>query len=287
MRALRLPRPHWAALLLGVVVLSGCGTATESADEWKAPPTGVTFDYQLGGEYDVPDSVRVVVRDRSDSPLSGRYNICYLNAFQTQPDGPGQSKSSPPYGTTAWWLSNYRQLVLTNGSGKPVIDEEWNEAVFDVSTSSKRAELLSVQKPWLEDCAKRGFNAVEPDNLDSYTRSDDAFDLQANVSYAALFTDYAHSLGLATGQKNTAELGTRGRADVGFDFAIAESCQQYDECGVYQKAYGAAVFDIEYTDDPTAAFDAACSEYGDQISVIRRDRDLVPNGSPGYFYSSC
>lgn len=287
MRAVGLALRGWAALLLSVALLSGCGSTSESADKWKTPPTGVTFDYQLGGGYAVPDSVQVVVRDRSDSPLSGRYNICYLNAFQTQPDSTDQSEASPPYGTTSWWLKNYPQLVLSKDSGKPVIDEEWNEALFDVSTSSKRVQLLAVQKPWLEDCAKRGFDGVEPDNLDSYTRSGDAFDLEANVSYAALFTDYAHSVGLATGQKNTAELGTRGRADVGFDFAITESCQQYDECGVYQKAYGAAVFDIEYTDDPASAFDTACSDFGDQISVIRRDRDLVPMGSPGYFYSSC
>ena len=34
----------------------------------------------------------MVVRDRDDEPVDGRYSICYVNAFQTQP---GESDAWP------------------------------------------------------------------------------------------------------------------------------------------------------------------------------------------------
>jgi hypothetical protein len=48
------------------------------------PPANGKFDYQLGGAYAPDSSVKVLVRDRTASPVSGLYNICYINAFQTQ-----------------------------------------------------------------------------------------------------------------------------------------------------------------------------------------------------------
>ena len=44
------------------------------------------FDYQLGGAYTPPSGTVTVVRDRTAAIAAGLYNICYINAFQTQPD---------------------------------------------------------------------------------------------------------------------------------------------------------------------------------------------------------
>lgn len=30
--------------------------------------------------------VEIIARDRTARPVAGRYNICYVNGFQTQPD---------------------------------------------------------------------------------------------------------------------------------------------------------------------------------------------------------
>lgn len=49
----------------------------------------------------------------------------------------------------------------------PLLDEDWGEYLFDVSTPEKRAELLSIVGPWIEGCAADGFDAIEVDNLDS------------------------------------------------------------------------------------------------------------------------
>jgi len=85
----------------------------------------------------------------------------------------------------------------------------------------------------VERCARKGFDAVEFDNLDSWTRFDDEgsdapelpFDKADAIDYAELLTDHAHAQHLAVGQKNTPQLGRRNSLDViGFDFAIAEQC---------------------------------------------------------------
>src|SRR6187399_2709907 len=51
----------------------------------RLPEANAAFDYQLGGSYTPPAGVRIVTRDREDSPAPGLYNICYVNGFQTQP----------------------------------------------------------------------------------------------------------------------------------------------------------------------------------------------------------
>ena len=90
----------------------------------------------------------------------------------------------------------------------------------------------------IETCTRKGYDAVEYDNLDSWTRFDGTpregdvpFGKSSALAFAALITRRAHALGLAVAQKNTAELTRRqARRRVGFDFAIAEECGRYREC---------------------------------------------------------
>lgn len=124
--------------------------------------------------------------------------------------------------------------------------------------------------------------------MDSYDRSHGAFSFAADRAYLVPFTRYAHSIGLAVAQKNAnGEFGATGRSQVGFDFAIAEECSFYDECPTYTSVYGARVIEIEYTDEARSAFLRSCAVRGTRVSVIRRDRDVVPRGARGYSYSLC
>jgi hypothetical protein len=59
---------------------------------------------------------------------------------------------------------------------------------------------------------------------------------------------------------------------MGTDFAVAEECSRYDECGEYVSAYGAHVLMIEYSDED---FAAGCAAYGASHPVVHRDLDLV------------
>ncbi|WSY45488.1 endo alpha-1,4 polygalactosaminidase (plasmid) [Embleya sp. NBC_00888] len=241
-----------------------------SAKQVVPPAADAPFDYQIGGPYPPPANVRVVIRDRGARPEPGRYNICYVNAFQTQPDA------------RAWWEKEHPDLLLRK-AGKVVLDEDWGEALLDVSTEAKRAKLIAVVGPWIDDCAKSGFQAVEPDNLDSYSRSGGLLTLEHDAAFARLLTGRAHAAGLAIGQKNTVELAGR-RAEIGFDFAVAEECGHYDECGAYASAFANRVFVVEYT---RADFDTACRGWGGKVSVVLRDRQVTAPGNSAHVYASC
>lgn len=229
------------------------------------------FDYQIGGPYAPPSGVRAVSRDRSAAPAKGLYNVCYVNAFQAQPDA------------LKWWRSNHPDLLLRDEDGDLVIDEDWDEALLDISTADKRARLAKIVGPWIDGCADDGYQAVEPDNLDSYERSDGLLAPADAVAFGKLIADRAHGAGLAAGQKNTADLLPK-HAAMGFDFAVAEECARYDECGAYADAYDDRVFVIEYR---AADFTRACRTWGDRLSIVERDLDVVPAGADGYVRKSC
>ncbi|BBH68266.1 hypothetical protein ACTI_49510 [Actinoplanes sp. OR16] len=256
-----------ALVLFAVVAIGACGQQSPPAGPaWKPLPTGARFDYQLGGAYPPPAGVTVVSRDREAAPAAGIYNICYINAFQAQP------------GTESWWLANHPDLLLRDPGGNLVIDEDWDEPLLDISTP---ADLIAVTGAWIDECAADGFQAIESDNLDSYTRSDGLLTRQQALAYATILNDRAHAAGLATGQKNAAEVTGH---DAGFDFAVAEECADFDECDVYRSAYGDDVLVIEYT---RAGFTKACTGYSGRLPIVLRDRGVSTPDSDSYLYDTC
>ena len=103
--------------------------------------------------------MQIVDRDRGAKPAPGHYNICYVNAFQTQAD------------ERHFWTSRHRRLLLRNASGGFLQDPNWpGEYVLDTATRAKRHAIARIEYGWLDGCARKGFDAVEPDNLDSWTR---------------------------------------------------------------------------------------------------------------------
>ncbi|GAB3239879.1 endo alpha-1,4 polygalactosaminidase [Kineosporia babensis] len=239
------------------------------------PPANGQFDYQIGGAYEPATGVEIVDRDREAEPAAGKYNICYVNAFQTQP------------GDAEYWTGEQDDLLLKNADGEYVRDSEWDEYILDTSTEAKREALAGIVGEWIDGCAAAGFDAVEPDNLDTYTRSDELLTKDDNVAFSALLAQRAHEAGLAIAQKNTAELDQNDARTAGFDFAIAEECQVWKECDAYTDIYGDQVYEIEYTDNGRSAYATACKSQGQDISVILRDRDVVPAGKSAYHYQAC
>ena len=224
------------------------------------PPAAGVADYQLGGAYEPASNVQIVTRDRTEKPAPGRYNICYVNAFQTQP------------GELDFWQSKHPSLLLHH-DGELLIDDNWpDEVILDLRTAAKRAEAADVVGAWFDGCAKDGFDAIEPDNLDSWTRSKGMLKESDALAFARLLVDRAHASGLAIAQKNTADWSGKKL----FDFAVTEECEAYDECGVYTDAYGSHVIEIEYADAP---FKSSCAARAGDISIIRRDLDVVPRGA--------
>lgn len=236
----------------------------------ELPPANAMLDYQLGGAYPPPPGVEIVSRDRSAAPAAGLYNVCYVNGFQIQPDEEG------------FWMTEEPDLILRDASGDPVIDADWNEMLIDVSTPEKRARVATIVGGWIAGCDAAGFDAIEIDNLDSFSRSGGLLDEDDAVATMALFAEAAHARGMAIAQKNSAELVAR-RAEMGTDFVVAEECNRYSECDVYTAAYGEHVLVIEYR---RADFDAGCAAFP-QLSIVLRDLDLVPASAAGYVYDGC
>ena len=219
-------------------------------------PVGVA-DYQLGEAYPPAEDVTVVVRDATATPEPGVYSVCYVNAFQTQPD-----ESVDP------------GLLLAPDPGWP------DEYLLD---TTQRGALVERVEAVLERCDTAGFDAVELDNLDSWTRSGGHLDRQDTLAIAEAVADLAHARGLAVGQKNTPELTADEIAEVGFDFAVAEQCHEFDECAAYTDLYGDQVIAVEYS----GTIDDICADPDRPAMTSLRDRDLVAPGSPGYASEHC
>lgn len=95
-------------------------------------PPNAKFDYQIGGAYTPAPDVRVVTRDRSDDPVAGLYNVCYINAFQTQAE------------ESSFWLDDpvRAQLVLRNKNGTLFEDADWPGEYFLDTRTAANAMLL-------------------------------------------------------------------------------------------------------------------------------------------------
>jgi len=236
----------------------------------RLPQPNAGFDYQLGGAYPPPSGVTVVSRDRTAAPAPGLFNICYVNGFQVQS------------GEVDFWKDDHPDLMLTDAKGELVIDPDWDEYMLDPRTPAQRSALAGVIGDWIAGCAAAGFDAVEIDNLDTFTRSNGLISEDDAVAQVRLFADAAHANGLAIAQKNSAEIVGR-RDEMDTDFAVAEECDRYSECDVYTGAYGDHVLVIEYR---RRDFDKGCAGYPN-LSIVLRDLDLVTPVDTRYVYDGC
>ncbi|MEO6083357.1 MAG: endo alpha-1,4 polygalactosaminidase [Umezawaea sp.] len=263
-----------------------CVTATQSpaasqpevneiAAAIQLPPSPAVLDYQLGAAYTPPEGVTLVTRDSTATPAPNVYNICYVNGFQTQPE------------EHDLWLKDRKDLLVSDSKGNPIVDPEWeDEFILDTSTAAKRTRIADIIGAAITRCS-RGFKAVEVDNLDSYSRSRGKLTVSHNLAYAKLLAQRAHGLGLAIGQKNSAEESARARTEVGFDFAVSEECHAYEECSSYSDVYGVNVMDIEYTDNLRGTFSDVCRDADTPRTTTLRDRYLVGPGNGAYRFQHC
>jgi Glycoside-hydrolase family GH114 len=246
-------------------------------------PVNAGFDYQIGGDYPLPAGASVVSRDwfSGQAAPDPAYSICYVNAFQTQANESGVDRPDE--------RSNWPRRLVLNRLGD---DPQWGgEYLVDIRDATRRRRAARWVGQMIEACARKGYEAVEFDNLDSWTRFDGTplagrvpFGKRDALAYARRLVGAAHAHGLAAAQKNTADVTMRQSRRVGFDFAIVEECARYDECDRYRRVYGARVIEIEYR---RGDFRKACREQGGDISVVLRDRLVSTPAARRYVYDSC
>lgn len=151
--------------------------------------------------------------------------------------------------------------------------EGWpGERWLDIRRLDVLAPILQAR---LDLCQAKGFDGVEPDNMDGYT-NDTGFPLtyQDQLTFNLWLAAAAHARGLSIGQKNTPEQ-TADLLSV-FDWALTEDCFAEGWCEAMQPyiTAGKPVFAAEYT-DMGITLDDFCpqaSELG--FSAILKEREL-------------
>lgn len=205
---------------------------------WDPEPTTEPWQIQLQGrvELSVPASVYDVDGDVGAALVDeihaqGDRAICYVSVGTYE-----------PFRADA---DEFPKRLM----GRPVAGFE-EERWLDIRRISKLRPIMEAR---FDACAEKGFDAVDPDNVDGY-RNRTGFPLKASdqLAYNAWFANAAHERGLAVGLKN--DLGQVRKLEPYFDFAVNEQCFQYDECGVLGRfvAAGKPVYGIEYEVRPAA-----------------------------------
>jgi hypothetical protein len=215
---------------------------------WWRPAAGVSWQWQLSGPLDLSVAVQVYDVDLFDTTAQqvaalharGRKVICYLNAGAYEPGRPDSAR--------------YPNALLGNGlDGWP--GERW----LDVRRLDLLQPMLSAR---LELCRARGFDAVEPDNVDGYDNAS-GFPLAAadQLRFNRWLSAAAHARGLGVGLKN--DLAQVADLEPVFDFAVNEQCLQYGECATLSAFVraGKPVLHVEY-DLAASAFCPAARRLG-------------------------
>jgi hypothetical protein len=143
----------------------------------------------------------------------------------------------------------YAQLKAAGDLGKSVPD--YPERYLNI----KAASTVTIIKAMIrQQCAAKGFDAVEPDIDDSFS-DNTGFGITEtqNITYDKTLGAYAHSLGLAWGQKNgDANSAFSAALEPTTDFLLDEECNFYHTCQIVTPPYvhaGKLVLNAEYTAD--------------------------------------
>jgi endo-alpha-1,4-polygalactosaminidase (GH114 family) len=277
--------PLVVSAVIASLVLAGCSDAVDEVlptatatgsdsggagqlDVWQPEP-GTTWQWQLDElPVDVSLDVDVYDVDLFETSASvvdelhadGRRVICYISV-----------------GSREEWredAAGFAEAVV--GSAY----EGWEgERWLDVRAIDALAPVLLAR---LDLCAAKGFDGVEPDNIDGYT-NDTGFDLtyEDQLTFNLWLADAAHARGLSIGLKNDSD-----QVDdllSAYDWALTEDCFAEgwcEEMGAFVEA-GKAVFAAEYTDMGMTR-EVMCAEAASlRFDAILKERDL------GRFREAC
>ncbi|TWD80182.1 hypothetical protein FB561_1255 [Kribbella amoyensis] len=259
-----------AALCLAV--LAGCAdssaeppprTTAPAGDRWS-PQQGAPWQWQLRGDLDLDVDVPVYDVDGQTTSAEqvaelhekGRHVICYVSVGTYEDFRPDKDR--------------FPADVL----GKQL--EDWSdERWLDIRRWDQLEPILAAR---FDQCRDKGFDAIEPDNVDAYA-NDSGFGLTADdqLTFNRRIADLAHARGLSVALKN--DLDQVAALEPDFDFAVNEECMRYSECDELEPFLraGKAVLHVEYELDPKD-FCAEARKLG--MSSMRKPLDLGPDRQP-------
>ena len=230
------------------------------ADNWWHPQPGLTWQWQLGGKFDLDYTADVFDIDAHVHPSAvDHFNqqnaqvICYISV-----------------GSVEDWRADADQFPAE------IIGKDYEGWSGEKWLDIRRIDLLApIMRARLDLCAASGFDAVEPDNIEIYT-NETGFPLTYDdqLRYAIWLANEAHARGLAIGLKNAPDQ-VADLVDL-YDFAITEDCFYDGWCEEMLPfvEQGKAVFSAEYT-DLDGDFAAYCQQSQQlNFSTILKNRDL-------------
>jgi hypothetical protein len=239
------------------------GGPASGAQRW-VPPRSLTWYWQLRdalnlnwpvAAYDI-DGMSNTAATVAALHAQGKRVICYVNV--------GASESFRPD------YAQFPAAVKGNALGAEWPGENW----LDI----RAAAVKPIMAARFQLCAERGFDAVEPDNMDGYS-TDNGFALTAadQLAYNRWVADAVHALGMAVFHKNDSD--QVAALQPSFDGAITEECNTSSDCGAFTPylTAGKPVLNAEYGTDTTfCAADNASGIMGARFALLLDGTDFQP-----------
>ena len=242
-----------------LVACDGTERSAAAPAHWQPEPTTAPWQWQLQGRIDtsIPAGVYEVDGFNVSRQLvnrlhsQGRKVICYLDVGSWERFRPDRGRFP-------------KSAIGKAYEGFP--DERW----LDIRRIGKLAPALRGR---FELCRRKGFDAVEPDNVNGYT-NDTGFPLTARdqLRFNRWVAREVRRRGMSVALKNDPEQARKLVRS--FDFAVVEQCFQFSECGRFSPfvAAGKAVFVAEYEVEPAAYCERAAAL---GFSAIRKSYALT------------
>jgi len=210
---------------------SDMGGGARDAAGHRSPRPAV---YDIDGIENPASTVRALHRLRA-------HVICYIEVGAAGNYYSARAEGIP--------VTYYAQLRAAGDLGRKV--PGYPEYYLNINAAS----TLSIIKSMIgQQCARKGFDAVEPDIDDSYAdHTGFRITERRNERFDQSLGAYAHHLGLAWGQKNgDHDPAFSAALEPATDFLLTEECSFYSTCAIVAPPYLRArklVLDAEYTAD--------------------------------------
>jgi hypothetical protein len=225
-------------------------------------PAGASFQWQLDGAFNASMQAQVYDLDLFETPAStvaaikarGAQAICYISVG-TLENGRPDAASFPAAAVGA-------------------VYPQWpNERWLDI----RRIDLIGpAMLARLDLCRDKGFDGVEPDNVDAYQQENTGFTISEadQIAYLRWLSEQAHARGLSIGLKNVPDLAER--MEPLFDWALTEDCFVQGWCAQLASfiVRNKAVFVTEYSDTAVNFRDACAVLNPEGFTPIYKHRNL-------------
>jgi hypothetical protein len=202
------------------------------------PPNVVSFDVQLNDPKKAKDVplVNIVELDIDIAPAilnavkaRGTKTLCYFSAGSWE-DYRDDRNSFPA------------SVLGNNYDGYP--HERW----IDVRNISALAPVMRAR---MDKCRNKGFDGIDPDNVDGYANNTGfSISQSQQLAYNRWLMTEAHNRNLTIALKNAPDLADALNSS-GYDLAVTESCFKDRFCSAYQPFLDSRkpVLDMEYMDE--------------------------------------